>query len=276
VTGKTWFITGCSRGFGRIWAHAALERGDRVAVTARNPDSLGEFSDKYGDSALLLPLDVTDALAVREAVHRAHDHFGRLDVVVNNAGFALLGAIEEVDEADVRAVFETNFFGTFSVIQAALPLLRAQGSGHLISVTSLAGLIGEPSLGIYNASKWAVEGMSDALSQEVAHLGISVTLIEPGPYATEFGSENSLRVAPEISAYSEARHRLMTSFDPGDVGDPQATAQVMLKLVDETNPPRRLTLGKVVRRRAREHYEARLATWDEWAEDSDLAHGASH
>jgi NAD(P)-dependent dehydrogenase (short-subunit alcohol dehydrogenase family) len=273
VTEKVWFLTGCSRGFGRIWAEAALSRGDKVAATARDVSQLKSLAEAYPDSAMVLPLDVTDRGAVHDAVGAAHRHFGRLDVVVNNAGYGLAGAVEEVAEEDVRALLETNFLGALWVMQAALPLLREQGGGHIVSVTSLGGLIGEPTLGLYNASKWALEGMNDALAREVAHLGIKVTIVEPGPYATEFGSSASLKSSEQIPAYDEARRRLRAGFSREDLGDPAATSEAIFKAVDADEPPLRLALGKLVLRRAREHYEARLANWDAWERTSELAHG---
>lgn len=270
---KVWFITGCSRGFGRVWTEAILQRGDKVVATARTVSKLHDLKERYGDAVLLLPLDVTDRGQIFEAVAKAHSHFGRLDVVVNNAGFGMRGAVEEVTEADARAVMETNFFGALWVTQAVLPLLRQQGSGHIVSVTSLAGLIGEPSLGLYNASKWALEGTMDALSREVAHLGIKVTLIEPGPYVTEFGSADSLRAATEMPAYDEARVKLRSQFTRDDFGDPAATSAALFAVVDAAEPPMRLGLGRFVLRRARAHYAERLAEWDRWEAVSEAANG---
>jgi NAD(P)-dependent dehydrogenase (short-subunit alcohol dehydrogenase family) len=270
---KIWFITGCSRGFGRVWTEAILQRGDKVAATARNVAKLQDLKERYGDAVLLLPLDVTDRARVSDTVAKAHAHFGRLDVVVNNAGFGMSGAIEEVAEADARAVMETNFFGSLWVTQAALPLLRQQGGGHIVSVTSMAGLIGEPALGLYNASKWALEGAMDALSREVAHLGIKVTLIEPGPYVTEFGSADSLRVATEMPAYDEARRKLRSGFTRDDFGDPAATSAALFAVVDAAEPPLRLGLGRLVLRRARSHYAERLAEWNKWEAVSEAANG---
>lgn len=270
---KIWFITGCSRGFGRVWAEAILQRGDKVVATARHVEKLQGLKTRYGDAVLLLPLDVTDRTQVFKTVAQAHAHFGRLDVVVNNAGFGLFGAIEEIAEVEARAVMETNFFGALWVTQAALPLLRQQGSGHIISVTSLAGLIGEPSLGLYNASKWALEGTMDALSREVAHLGIKVTLIEPGPYVTEFSSTDSLRIASEIPAYAAARVKLRSQFTPDDFGDPAATPAALFAVVDAAEPPLRLGLGRFVLRRTRMHYAERLAEWDKWEAVSEAANG---
>src|SRR6201995_3920739 len=183
---KVWFITGASRGFGRVWTEAALKRGDRVAATARDPAALADLVSTYGDAVLALPLDVTDRDAVFEAIGRAHRHFGRLDVILTNAGYGYMGAIEELESEQVRANFDTNVFGTLSVMQAALPILRAQGSGHFLTVSSVGGIIGFPTGGSYTASKFVVEAMSEALATEVAAFGIKVTIIEPGYFATEF------------------------------------------------------------------------------------------
>src|SRR3954451_4868059 len=191
MANKTWFITGTSRGFGREWAKAALERGDRVAGTARDPKSLDDLAAEHGDSLLALPLDVTDRDAVFKAVERAHDHFGRLDVVVNNAGYGQFGMVEELSESEVRGQIETNLFGALWVTQAALPFLRGQGSGHFLQVSSIGGVSAFPSVGIYHASKWALEGISQALAQEVAQFGIKVTLIEPGGFATDWAGSSS-------------------------------------------------------------------------------------
>jgi NAD(P)-dependent dehydrogenase (short-subunit alcohol dehydrogenase family) len=202
---KTWFITGTSRGFGRAWTQAALERGNRVAATARNLDSLKDLVEQFGDRFLPLQLDVTDRAADFAAVKAAHEHFGQLDVIVNNAGYGLFGAIEEVSEAQARQQIETNFLGALWITQAALPYLRSQGSGHILMVSSLGGIGAFPLLGLYNASKWGLEGMSEALSQEVASLGIHVTLIEPGGFSTDWSGSSAVHVAP-ISAYDGLRN----------------------------------------------------------------------
>ena len=194
---KTWFITGTSRGFGREWAIAALDRGDQVAATARDTGTLRDLVDQYGDAILPLPLDVTDREAGFAAVRAAHDQFGRLDVVVNNAGYGHFGLIEEITEAEARAQFEANFFGALWITQAALPGLRAQGGGHILQVSSIGGISAFPNVGIYNASKWALEGLSQALAAEVAAFGVRVTIIEPGAYATDWAgpSRPALRAA---------------------------------------------------------------------------------
>src|SRR5256884_2500 len=183
---KIWFITGASRGFGRQWAEAALQRGDLVAATARTPELLTKLVDTYGDAVLPIQLDVTDRSAVFEAVNRAADHFGKLDVVINNAGYGHFGMIEELTEDEVRAQLETNFFGALWVTQAVLPIMRAQGSGHIIQVSSLGGITAFPAIGAYHASKWALEGFSQSLSQADAGFGINVTLIEPRGEPTDW------------------------------------------------------------------------------------------
>lgn len=273
VTTKVWFLTGCSRGFGRLWAEEALRRGDKVAATARDVGQLSELATAYPKTALTLPLDVTDRAAAFDAVEAAYRHFGRLDVVVNNAGYGLLGAVEEVEEAEARAILDTNLLGALWVTQAALPILRSQGSGHLVAVSSQAGIVGQPTFAVYNASKWALEGMYDALSREVEHLGLKVSIVEPGPYTTEFGSSSSLRISPQLDAYDEARLRLVAGFDLDDLGDPTATTEAIFQLVDAPEPPLRLILGKSILANAHSHYDQRLATWDAWAAVSEKAHG---
>ncbi len=203
MTEKVWFITGTSRGFGREWAIAALERGDKVAATARDTATLDDLAEKYGDALLPIRLDVTDRDADFAAVKQAHDHFGRLDIVVNNAGYGHFGFIEELTESEARAQIETNVFGALWVTQAALPFLRAQGSGHIIQVSSIGGITAFQNVGIYHASKWALEGFSQALAQEVAPFGIHVTLIEPGGFSTDWAGSSSKRSTP-LPDYKEA------------------------------------------------------------------------
>lgn len=194
---KTWFITGASRGFGRVWAQAALERGDRVAMSARNPQALTELAEAYGDRALPLTLDVTDRQAVFAAVDQVVEYFGTLDVVVNNAGYGLFGMVEETTEQQARAQLETNFFGALWVTQAVLPVLRRQGSGHILQVSSIGGIAAFPTLGLYNASKWAVEGLSEALAAELAPLGVKVTILEPGPYGTDWSGASAVHIGAD-------------------------------------------------------------------------------
>jgi NAD(P)-dependent dehydrogenase (short-subunit alcohol dehydrogenase family) len=272
---KTWFITGASKGFGREWTEAALERGDRVAATARNLETLDDLVKTYGDAVLPIQLDVTDRAADFAAVKKAADFFGELDVVVNNAGYGHFGAIEELSEDDVRSQLETNFFGALWVTQAALPIMRAQGSGHIIQVSSIGGISAFPTVGAYHASKWALEGFSQALSQEVADFGIKVTLIEPGGYSTDWAGP-SAKHSDENPAYSEireARSRSRASVPPGD---PRATRAAILKVVDADEPPLRIFFGTVPLGVATADYESRLKTWSEWQPVSIEAHGPNH
>lgn len=262
---KVWFITGTSRGFGREWAIAALERGDKVAATARNTDSLADLVDKYGDAILPIALDVTDREADFAAVKAAHDHFGRLDIVVNNAGYGHFGFVEELSEADARAQIETNVFGALWVTQAALPYLRAQRSGHIIQVSSIGGITAFPLVGIYHASKWALEGFSQALAQEVAPFGIHVTLIEPGGFDTDWSGPSSVRSEP-LPDYAELHQQVAEARAQrwSKPGDPKASAAALLKVVDAEQPPLRVFFGESPLQTARADYESRLATWEQW------------
>jgi NAD(P)-dependent dehydrogenase (short-subunit alcohol dehydrogenase family) len=260
---KTWFITGASRGFGRIWAEAALSRGDRVAATARRPETLKPLVDAYGDSVLPLTLDVTDRAAAVTAVRRAADTFGRLDVVVNNAGYGLFGMVEETTEEQARAQLDTNVLGPLWVTQAALPVLRAQGAGHILQVSSIGGLAAFPSLGLYNASKWALEGMSEALAQEVGPLGVRVTIVEPGPYGTDWSGSSAVHTDP-LAAYDPIREARRAGAAARAPQDPGATADVILELVDTDDPPLRLFLGSYPYAVVEAAYRQRLDTWNAW------------
>src|ERR1700728_5270693 len=207
MVSKAWFITGTSKGFGRVWAEAALARGDRVAATARDVRTLAPLVERYGQQVAAITLDVTDKAAANAAIAKANALFGRLDVVINNAGYGLFGAVEEVSEAEARAQIETNLFGALWVTQAALPIMRAQGSGHIIQVSSIGGVNAFPTVGLYHASKWALEGFSQSLAAEVAPFGIKVTLIEPGGFATAWGGA-SAQHARQLSAYDDARAKI--------------------------------------------------------------------
>jgi NAD(P)-dependent dehydrogenase (short-subunit alcohol dehydrogenase family) len=266
---KIWFITGTSRGFGREWAKAALSRGDKVAATARDIASLKDLADEYGPDILPIALDVTDRDADFAAVRRAHEHFGRLDVVVNNAGYGLFGAIEEVSEAQARAQLETNVFGALWVTQAALPYLRAQNAGRILQVSSIGGIAAFPGLGLYHASKWALEGLSESLSQEVSRFGIKVTIIEPSGFSTDWSGSSSVHAA-ESPAYESIRGLRPTGTKRGEPG---ATAAAILKVADSENPPLRLLLGDFAADYVKELYPRRLATWKEWESVSHAAQG---
>jgi NAD(P)-dependent dehydrogenase (short-subunit alcohol dehydrogenase family) len=271
---KVWFITGTSRGFGREWATAALERGDKVAATARNISSLDDLVSTYGDAILPLTLDVTDRAAAFAAVAQAHAAFGRLDVVINNAGYGHFGFIEEVTEQEARAQIETNLFGALWVTQAALPFLRGQGSGHIIQVSSIGGITAFPGIGLYHASKWGLEGFTQALAAEVAPFGISVTLIEPGGFATDWSGSSSVRSA-ELPGYADIHRRInearATQFSRP--GDPAATAAAVLAIVDADEPPLRIFLGTTPLGTAKADYASRIQTWEKWDDVSRAAQG---
>ncbi|MCW1957568.1 MAG: SDR family NAD(P)-dependent oxidoreductase [Mycobacterium sp.] len=266
-------MTGASRGLGRQWAVAALDRGDRVAATARDISALADLRESYGDAVEPIELDVTDRQACFAAVRAAHDRFGRLDVVVNNAGYGQYGFVEELSEADARTQMDTNFFGALWITQAALPYLRAQRSGHIIQVSSIGGVLAFPNLGIYHASKWALEGMSQSLAGEVEPFGVRVTLVEPGGFDTEW-----ITAAPHsepLAAYDFQR----TAFESArverraDLGRPEATRSAILAIVDAQDPPHRVFLGRHVFDWARTEYADRLAEWERWQPLADAAHG---
>jgi NADP-dependent 3-hydroxy acid dehydrogenase YdfG len=260
---KIWFVTGASKGFGRIWTEAALRRGDKVAATARNVYDLRELADTYGDLILPLTLDVTQRDAVFAAMKQAHKHFGRIDVVINNAGYGLFGTVEEVSDKDARAQIETNLFGALWVIQAALPIMRAQKSGHLLSVSSIGGITAFPTVGLYHASKWGLEGLNQALAQEVADFAIKVTLIEPAGYSTDWSGKSAAH-ADEIAAYEPVREKRKEMNKYRKQGDPHATSDAILQVVDAVNPPLRFLLGSVGLPLIKKDYESRLAEWNSW------------
>lgn len=270
---KVWFITGASRGFGRIWAEAALERGDKVAATARNVNSLAGLKEKYGENVLTLELDVTRPGQAKSAIGEAHNYFGRLDIVLNNAGYSLVGTIEEAKAEDVKAMYETNIFGPLAVIQAALPLLRKQGSGHILGTSSNLGHVTLPVIGYYSSSKWAFEAIHESLALEVKDFGIKVTIIEPGAYATEFGSQESLRFAEGMEIYSDYKTQFFEKLKDLERGDPNATPQALFQVVDTDNPPLRFHLGSHNLPWVRAAYEERLAIWEEWDAVSSSAQG---
>jgi NAD(P)-dependent dehydrogenase (short-subunit alcohol dehydrogenase family) len=274
MTAKTWFITGTSRGFGREWTIAALERGDSVAATARDIHTLDDLATKFGDRLLPIALDVTDRAADFAAVKQAHDRFGRLDVVVNNAGYGHFGMVEELSETDARDQVETNLFGALWVTQAALPILRAQGSGHIIQVSSIGGISAFAMLGAYHASKWALEGLSQSLAQEVAEFGIKVTLIEPGGFSTDWAGASAVRSEP-LPAYDDLRAKAQQwrAHRGGTPGDPQASAAAILRIVDADEPPLRAFFGTAALAIAEADYASRLQTWRTGQDIAELAQG---
>ncbi len=268
---KIWLITGASRGFGRVWAEAALKRGDQVTATARKVADVADLTERFGDAVLPLALDVTNAEQVRQVVQQAHAHFGRLDVLVNNAGTSLFAATEEASDEQIRELFDVNYLGMVRVLRAALPLLRKQGSGHILGVSSGLGITSMPLIGFYASTKWAVEAMHEALAQEVKAFGIRVTLVEPGAYATDFGKGSE--IADALEPYAEFRKQFLTHLGSMERGEPEATSEAVLKLVDSDHPPLRLGLGNSILPRARAAYAERLATWEAWEEVSNAAMG---
>ena len=275
-TPRTWFITGCSRGFGREWAIAALERGDRVAATARDLSTLDDLVTKYGDALLPIQLDVTDRDADFAAVRQAHEHFGGLDIVVNNAGYGQFGFVEELSEEEFRDQMETNVFGAMWVTQAALPFMREQRSGRILQVSSIGGVSAFPNIGAYHASKWALEGFSQALAAEVASFGIHVTLIEPGGFSTDWAGPSSKHTTP-LPAYDEVRQAFeeaRAKRNTSGPGDPVSSAEALLRVVDADQPPLRVFFGAAPLSIAKADYASRIETWEAWDDVAQLAQGS--
>ncbi|MEU4409011.1 SDR family oxidoreductase [Streptosporangium sp. NPDC023963] len=272
VSSRIWFITGAGRGLGRAFTLAALERGDRVAAAARTI-TRQDFDDRYGDRLLALPLDVTDRGAVFTAVNTAVEHFGRLDIVVNNAGTMSSGMVEEFTEAEARAQLEVNLFGAMWVCQAVLPHLRAQASGHIVQVSSIAALGGFPSTGMYSASKFALEGMSEALAMEAAPFGVKLSIVQPGGYWTDLYT--SMTTTSPSAEYGPLRAELEKQWAEGSIdSEPRLAAEALLKLVDSEDPPLRLLLGSMVYDLAFDISRRRMETWAAWEQVSRAAEHA--
>lgn len=243
---KVWFITGCSTGFGRNLAMEALQLGNQVAVTSRNTDDVKDIVAQYPHAAIAVKLDVTDAEQVTAAVKQAQERFGRIDVLVNNAGIGYFGAIEESEEAEIRRMFEINFFGLASVTNAVLPIMRAQRSGHIVNISSIGGLVAFPGVGFYNATKFAVTGYSEALAKETATLGIKVTVVAPSGFRTDWAgrsANNSKIVIDDYADTAHANQNTIRSYSGNQPGDPVRAAQAIIKAVESDNPPVRLLLG---------------------------------
>ena len=272
MASKVWFITGTSKGFGRVWAEAALARGDRVAATARDVKTLQPLVEQYGDQVAAITLDVTDKAGVAAAVAETISRFGRIDVAVNNAGYGLFGAIEEVSEAEARGQLETNLFGALWVTQAVLPQMREQGSGHIIQVSSIGGVNAFPTVGLYHASKWGLEGFSQSLAAEVGAFGIKVTIVEPGGFATEWGGPSAKRATP-LPAYDGARAAIAQFRTASTPGDPDATGPAILKVVDAAEPPLRIFFGSGGLPMTRAEYARRIETWEAWNDVAVEAQG---
>ena len=244
---KTWLITGCSSGLGEAIARHVLASGDRAIVTARKRESVEKLAREHGDRALPLALDVTDLASVSAGVGEGARWAGGLDVLVNNAGYAVIGAIEELSDDEVRKQFDANVFGLWSMIRASLPTMRAQRRGHIINISSgISGFSAGPGLGAYAATKHAVEGLTEALAAEVAPLGIHVTAIEPGSFRTDWAGRSMTRAKTRIDAYAAtagARERLLEQFSGRQPGDPARAARVIHRIAHDPDPPRRLALG---------------------------------
>ena len=241
-----WLITGCSTGFGRHLARILVERGYRVAATARDPDAVADIARGHPETALALKLDVTRQADIKAALAETRRAFGRIDVLVNNAGYGYLAAIEEGEDADIRAMFDTNFFGLAAMTRAVLPVMRAQKSGAIVNVSSMGGFIGFPGSGYYAATKFAVEGLSESLSKEVAPFGIKVVVVEPGPFRTDWAGRSLKTPKRPIDAYAKtavARRRQVQGYSGSQPGDPERGAEAMIAAVERDRPPFRLPLG---------------------------------
>lgn len=280
-TGKprVWFITGSSTGFGRLLAEEVLKIGDAVVATARKIEQVADLEGQSPERALALGLDVTNQEQVDAAFHKTLQRFGRVDVLVNNAGYGVAGALEEVSDAELRPMYEANVFGLLRVTRAFLPQLRKQRSGHILNLSSIGGLTAGPGWGLYQSTKFAVEGLSEALAQEVAPLGIRVTIIEPGPFRTDFLGRSSQEAAKQIEDYRSTADnaRLYRSEQDGkQPGDPMKAVQAMIQVVDSSNPPLRLLLGASALKRVKqkiETWQKEIAAWEPVTVGADFPEG---
>jgi NADP-dependent 3-hydroxy acid dehydrogenase YdfG len=276
---RIWFITGASTGFGRLLAEEVLKAGGKVVATARNLDKVADFETRYPQTAKALALDVTNAGQVDSAVTQALAQFGRVDVLVNNAGYGVAGAIEEVSEAEYMPMFETNVFGLLRVTRAFLPHLRKQRSGHILNLSSIGGVVASPGMGYYNATKFAVEGISEALAGEVSSLGIRVTIIEPGPFRTDFLGRSGVVAKTRIDDYDATAGNMRKYFAENDgkqKGDPLRAVHAMMQVVESPNPPLRLLLGASALQRLRSklaNWEKEIAAWEQVTVSADFPEG---
>lgn len=262
-----WFITGCSTGFGRELAKAVIAKGYRAAITARHPDQVADLVRDGGDRAIALPLDVTDAGQVQSAVRSAEERFGGIDVVVNNAGYGYLASIEEGEDDEVRAMFEANFFGAVTVMQAVTPGMRERKRGHIVNVTSVGGLISLPATGFYHATKYALEGLSEAVALEVKPFGIRTTIVEPGGFRTDWPGRSLRQAKVRMPEYEETagKRRDQTVESSGkQPGDPARAAAAIISAVEADDPPLHLLLGKPALQMARAKLDALRLNFDQW------------
>jgi NAD(P)-dependent dehydrogenase (short-subunit alcohol dehydrogenase family) len=247
VSSKVWLITGCSSGLGRALAEAVSLQGHRVVATARDVSTLGSLAASLPDNVLPLSLDVTQAQQIKAVVQQAVDHFGRIDVLVNNAGYGLIGALEELSDEQIRANMETNFFGPVALLRAVLPMMRAQRSGHIVNVSAAAAINNYPGFSIYGAGKCALEGLSESLAAELKPLGVKVTIVQPGPFRTEFVQRSLQSAACHEADYDRTSGqfaKLIRSMDGKQPGDPAKAADAIIQAIDSDHPPLRLVLGK--------------------------------
>ena len=264
---KVWFITGCSTGFGRELAKMVLDRGYRAVVTARDPARVEDIAAPHRDRALVLQLDVTDPVEVDAAVKSADKHFGRIDVLVNNAGIGYFGAVEESDEEEIRRMFEINFFGLSRMTRAVLPTMRGQRSGHIVNISSIGGLKSFPTLAYYNATKYAVEGFSEALALEVAPLGIKVTIVEPSGFRTDWAGRSAAESKNRIADYAPTAGKNLDDirgYSGKQPGDPVRAAAAIIAAVESPDPPLRLLLGKAALKGARMKLDTLKKDFDAW------------
>jgi NAD(P)-dependent dehydrogenase (short-subunit alcohol dehydrogenase family) len=266
-----WFITGCSTGFGRELAKILLDRGYRAVVTARSPQQIGDLVAGRDGQALALKLDVTNGSEVAEAVKKAETAFGGIDVLVNNAGYGYLSAVEEGEDEEVRAMFEANFFGLARLTQAVLPGMRKRRQGTIVNISSIGGFVGFPGVGFYNATKFAVEGLTEALAKEVAPFGIKAIIVEPGPFRTDWAGRSIKTPAKSIPDYAEtagARREAITGGSGKQAGDPVRACEAIIKTVESDNPPLRLLLGRMALDTARAKVKQVQAELDGWKDTS--------
>ena len=266
---KVWLITGCSTGFGRELAKLVLQSGDRAGVGARNPNDVKDIIAAYPDTAIALKLDVTRGEEISASVAQTKNKFGRIDVLVNNAGIGYFGAIEESEEAEIRRMFEINFFGLANITKAVLPIMRAQRSGHIVNIASIGGLVGFPAVGFYNATKFAVDGYSESLSKETAHLGIKVTVIAPSGFRTDWAgrsAHNSPVVIDDYLPSAGANKNTIRGYSGKQPGDPVRAAEAIIKVVETEHPPLRLLLGVAALKGARNKLDQLKKDFDVWEE----------
>ncbi|MET0446824.1 MAG: oxidoreductase [Aeromicrobium sp.] len=262
-----WLITGCSTGIGREIARAALEAGHSVVVTARKVEAVQDLVDEFEPSAIGIALDVTDKGQIANAVAAADEEFGGIDVLVNNAGYGYMSAVEEGDDAEVRKLFDTNYFGVVDTIKAVLPAMRARGSGHIVNISSMTGLVANPPNAYYSSTKFALEALTEALAQEVGPLGIKVTAVEPGAFRTDWAKRSMKESATPIGDYEDnvgTRKSLIKDFADHLPGDPQKVAEAVVMVTTLDEPPLRLLLGRDVLKAMRDKLSALTASIDEW------------